>query len=123
MLLHPRFAVEQEKEDGSTAARAIDNMSWGPAAEGERRSKRARKARSSNGFVAPGEKMSHDTVDTLGAGPFDDGRGFLIDLATVPPVINANGVPFTLPTTIGELPFGWFETPSGTFDFSFPTIP
>ena len=67
-------------------------------------------------------ETGYDTVDPLGAGPFDDGRGFLIDLATVPPVINANGVPFTLPT-IGELPFGWFETPSGTFDFSFPTIP
>ena len=60
-------------------------------------------------------------VDPLGTGPFASGRGFLIDLASVPPVGNANGIPFTTPI-VGELPFGWLETSAGTFDFSFPTL-
>ena len=66
-------------------------------------------------------ETGYDTVDSLGAAPFAAGRGFLVDLAVVPPVTNADGIPFTLPV-FGELPFGWNETTSGTFDFSFPTL-
>ena len=67
-------------------------------------------------------ETGYDTVDSLGAAPFAAGRGFLVDLAVVPPVTNADGIPFTLPVEFGELPFGWNETTSGTFDFSFPTL-
>jgi hypothetical protein len=66
-------------------------------------------------------ETGYDVVDPLGTGPFASGRGFLIDLASVPPVGNANGIPFATPI-VGELPFGWLETSAGTFDFSFPTL-
>ena len=38
-LLNPRFAVAQDKEDGSTKVRPIDNFSWGemPSEVGRRR--------------------------------------------------------------------------------------
>ena len=71
VLLHPRFGVAQAREDGSVKVRPVDNMSWGPADRAavgaQRPSKKARKVQSVNGFVAPGEKMHHDTVDTLAA--------------------------------------------------------
>ena len=31
LLLHPRFAVQQAKPDGSVKVRAVDNFSWSPA--------------------------------------------------------------------------------------------
>jgi len=67
-------------------------------------------------------ETGYDTVDPLGSAPFAAGRGFLLDLAVVPPVGNAGGIEFSLPILPGELPFGWNETTSGTFDFSFPTL-
>ena len=70
VLLNPRFAVEQLKEDGSTKVRAIDHLSWSPgwrseASPTERPTKRARKEESVNGHTAPAEKMHHDTLNTL----------------------------------------------------------
>lgn len=70
VLLNPRFAVEQEKEDGSVKLRAIDHLSWSPSTlTGEgghtRPTKKARKEASVNGHTAPQEKMSHDTLDAL----------------------------------------------------------
>ena len=56
-LLHPRFAVEQERGDGSVKIRAIDNFSWSPA---ERR-----RDESANGHTVALEKMEHDTLDDL----------------------------------------------------------
>ncbi len=72
VLLNPRFGVEQEKKDGSTKLRAIDHLSWSPStADGagmERRpTKKARKEASVNGYTAPAEKISHDTLDALAA--------------------------------------------------------
>ena len=67
-------------------------------------------------------ETGYDTVDPLGSGPFDSGRGFLVDVASVPPANNADGVDFSLPVIFGELPFGWNEEAAGTFDFSFPTL-
>ncbi len=57
-----RFAVVQERPDGTQKVRPIDNMSWsthGPS--GTKRQKRG----SVNGHTVPAEKMSHDTLDTL----------------------------------------------------------
>jgi hypothetical protein len=70
MLLHPRFGVEQHREDGSLKVRAVDNFSWASADvsavhSGERPSKKARKEKSVNGHTAAGEKMHHDGVDAL----------------------------------------------------------
>lgn len=60
-----------------------------------------------------------DLVDSNGSGTgiFAAGRGFILDDLT------PNGIDFTLPLTFGELPFGWREEASGTFDFSFPNLP
>ena len=57
MLLHPRFGVAQERPGGEVKVRAVDHFSWSAGHEG--------KAESVNGHVAPGEKMTHDTLDTL----------------------------------------------------------
>ena len=70
MLLHPRFSVEQTRDDGSLKLRAVDHFSWSSLEPGSRRArclsrKRAMKANSVNGFTYPAEKMHHDTVDTL----------------------------------------------------------
>jgi len=60
VLLHPRFGVEQEKDDGSTKIREVDNFSWSAI-----RGKRAQtKPASVNGHVFPQERMKHDTLDT-----------------------------------------------------------
>ena len=58
-LLHPRFAVENVRADGSVKVRPVDNFSW--SAFGEK------KDGSVNGFVQPSEKLRHDTLDTLAA--------------------------------------------------------
>ena len=42
LLLHPRFAVQQARTDGSIKVRAVDDMSWAKI-EGPRCSKKARK--------------------------------------------------------------------------------
>ena len=63
-------------------------------------------------------ETGYDTVDPLGTAQFTAGRGFVFDQLLLP-----DGVPFSVPVTIGELPFGWLEAPAGTFDFSFPTVP
>ena len=59
-LLQPRFAVEQQREDGSMKFRAIDHFSWGDHGDGL--------VDSVNGFLVPGEKLKHDTLDSLCAG-------------------------------------------------------
>ena len=60
-----------------------------------------------------------DLVDSTasGTGLFAAGRGFIFD------GLAPDGIDFSLPLTFGELPFGWREEASGTFDFSFPTLP
>ena len=70
ILLNPRFGVEQEKDDGRMKIRAIDHLSWSPSTQRRdgmepRPSKKARKEDSVNGYTAPAEKMSHDTLDVL----------------------------------------------------------
>ena len=57
VLLHPRFGVEQEQLDGRVKVKAVDHFSWSTGRRG--------KEDSVNGHVAPGEKMSHDTMDYL----------------------------------------------------------
>ena len=61
VLYHPRFGVEQEREDGSMKVRPVDNFSW------SRHSKRKQvaKAFSVNGHVSPSEKLKHDTLDVF----------------------------------------------------------
>ena len=61
VLLHPRFGVEQEREDGSMKVRPVDNFSW------SRHSKRKQVAKTSsvNGHVSPSEKLKHDTLDVF----------------------------------------------------------
>ena len=60
-LLHPRFGVSQQKEDGSVKVRPVDNFSW--SAWGG--SKKEAKEESVNGHVHPTEKLRHDTLDML----------------------------------------------------------
>ena len=57
VLLHPRFGVEQEKPGGRVKVRAVDHFSWCTG--------RCGKVDSVNGHVAPCEKMTHDTLDSL----------------------------------------------------------
>jgi hypothetical protein len=64
-------------------------------------------------------ETGYDTVDPLGSAEFVSGRGFLLDLVT--PIFLPSGIPFS-PGPAGELPFGWLESSSGTFDFDFPTL-
>jgi len=61
VLYHPRFGVEQEREDGSLKVRPVDNLSW------SRHSKRKQVAKtfSVNGHVSPSEKLKHDTLDVF----------------------------------------------------------
>ena len=54
-LLHPRFAVENVKPDGSIKIRPVDNFSWSTLG----------KEGSVNGHVHPCEKLKHDTLDML----------------------------------------------------------
>ncbi len=70
VLLNPRFGVEQEREDGSTKVRAIDNFSWSasaheqsPGGVGARR--RIMKKGSVNGYTTATEKIAHDTLDAF----------------------------------------------------------
>ena len=70
ILLHPRFTVEQTREDGSLKFRAVDHLSWSSMEPGVMSArvlskKKAMRAASVNGFTFPAEKMHHDTVDTL----------------------------------------------------------
>ena len=59
-LLQPRFAVSQQREDGSVKLRAIDDFSWGNHGDGL--------VDSVNGFLVPGEKLKHDTLDAFCGG-------------------------------------------------------
>ena len=68
--LCPRFAVEQTRADGSVKYRACDDVSSGPLlaeapSDACGSDKKKRKLNSINGFTGPGEKLRHDTIDTL----------------------------------------------------------
>ena len=63
VLLHPRFGVEQVREDGSIKMRPIDHLSWSPGDEAEAPSKKEIKHESVNGYTVPQEKMRPDTLD------------------------------------------------------------
>lgn len=55
-LLHPRFGVAQERPDGTQKLRAVDHFSW---------SEGGVVAESVNGYIAPSEKLAHDSMDAL----------------------------------------------------------
>jgi len=61
-LLSPRFAVTQEKADGSKKIRPVDHFSW---SSGNRRPRRETKNRSVNGAYVCSGTVKHDTIDTL----------------------------------------------------------
>ena len=64
--LHQRFGVEQGvKPNGEVKIRAVDNMSWGCAPEGQRPQKRPRQ--SVNGCSGIPERIEHHHVDHLEA--------------------------------------------------------
>ena len=63
VLLHPRFGVEQLKEDGSKKLRPVDHMSWSPGEPELKQTKKQLKANSINGYTWPQEKMRPDTLD------------------------------------------------------------
>ena len=63
VLLHPRFSVAQEKEDGSLKIRPVDNMSWSDGDGSGNRKKKDIKVGSVNGHTFPQEKMRPDTLD------------------------------------------------------------
>ena len=63
ILLHPRFGVEQVKEDGTVKLRPVDHMSWSPSEGIEEPSKKELKHGSVNGYTCPQEKMRPDTLD------------------------------------------------------------
>ena len=63
VLLHPRFSVAQEKEDGSMKIRPVDNMSWSNGDGAGNRKKKEQKVGSINGHTFPQEKMRPDTLD------------------------------------------------------------
>ena len=63
VLLHPRFGVEQLKEDGSKKLRPVDHMSWSPGEPEMKQTKKQLKANSINGYTWPQEKMRPDTLD------------------------------------------------------------
>ena len=68
VLLHPRFAAVQEKPDGSSKVRPIDNFSWSalkPSGVGQMARKRKIKAESLNGHCVPRESIHHDHLDVL----------------------------------------------------------
>ena len=70
VLVHPRFAVEQTKTDGSLKYRAVDNLSWAAepvnaAKDAGRSHKFATKLNSVNGHVFPTEKMKHESIDMM----------------------------------------------------------
>ena len=68
VLLHPRFAVVQDRPDGSVKVRPVDNFSWSVAPK-ERLGKLARKRKlkeaSLNGHCVPQEKLHHHHLDDL----------------------------------------------------------
>ena len=63
VLLHPRFGVEQVKEDGTTKLRPVDHLSWSPGDAEEAPTKKDIKRESVNGYTIPQEKMRPDTLD------------------------------------------------------------
>ena len=68
VLLHPRFAVAQEKVDGSIKVRPVDHFSWSPLKTknlGKMARKRKIKAASINGHCVPSESLHHDHLDVL----------------------------------------------------------
>ncbi len=98
------------------------------------RGRNAQRLASANGpFAAPGfpggaAGFAYDGVgdstfrieSDFNTGGFTSGDTFLGDFGAVPPVANANGVPFTNPV-FGELPFGWDTSVAvGTFQFLLP---
>ena len=64
VLLHPRFGILQEKEDGTVKVRPIDNFSW--SRFGFRRGA-LRKAHSVNGHTYPVDKVKHQNLDEFTA--------------------------------------------------------
>ena len=78
VLLHPRFAVAQEKEDGSVKLRAVDHFSFSAGSQ--------RKEDSVNGHVLPGEKLEHHTLDMLGEAM----RYFVRRVGVVPGLMKAD---------------------------------
>ena len=55
--MHPRFGVSQSNGDGGINVTPIDNFSWSASHLG--------KQASVNGYMAPQEKLSHETLDDL----------------------------------------------------------
>ncbi len=105
----------------------------GPFTTGVRRRNAQRLASASGPFAVPGAPgaaagFAYDGVgdstfriesDFSTAG-FTSGDTFFGDFGPVPPVANANGVPYTSPV-FGELPFGWDTSVAvGTFQFLIP---
>ena len=63
VLLHPRFSVAQEKEDGSLKIKPVDNMSWSDGDGAGDPKEMDLKVGSINGHTFPQEKMRPDTLD------------------------------------------------------------
>ena len=63
VLLHPRFSVAHEKEDGSLKIKPVDNISWSDGDGAGKRKRKDLKVGSINGHTLPQENMRLDTLD------------------------------------------------------------
>ena len=65
VLLHPRFGVEQTKEDVTIKLRPVDQLSWVPCGFLENPSKKEAKRDSANGYSTSQEKIRLDTLENF----------------------------------------------------------
>lgn len=122
--------------EGAFKSRVNTATPGGPFTSGTRRRNAQRLASADGVFSTPGfpggaAGFAYDGVgdstfrieSDFNTGGFT-GAGtdtFIGDFGPVPPVANANGVGFSLPTVFGELPFGWDTSVAvGTFQFLIP---
>jgi len=101
VLLHPRFGVEQVKEDGTTKLRPVDHLSWSPGDAEEAPTKKDIKRESVNGYTIPQEKMRPDTLDKFIAVL----TSFVMTVGCIPGLFKVSFVPLSF--RLASIPQFW----------------
>lgn len=129
----PSVGAFYTSDESQFKSRTLAQNPAGPFTSGTR-DRNAQRLASSNGvFAAPGTPLAavgfaYDGVgqstfrieSDFNTNGFTSGDTFIGDFGAVPPVANANGVPFN-GAIFGELPFGWDTSVAvGTFQFLIP---
>ncbi|MDB5338486.1 MAG: hypothetical protein JWN70_4105, partial [Planctomycetaceae bacterium] len=130
----PSVGANYANAEAQFKSRLFTASPGGPFNSATRRRNAQRLASANGQFSAPGTPggafgFAYDGVgdstfrieSDFNTAGFVSGDTFAGDFGPVPPVANANGVQFSNPLAIGELPFGWDTGVAvGTFQFLIP---